>query len=484
MQGFHHSDNAEDKSMKTANFADPTPIQSHNFDMKPIYTSNFAYHMMLQMQNPNSTAGLPYVKFLMDYVLANWSFSSSSSFAPITKSLYDAQKSFFVSIDFDRFNNRILALVRLSQDYCLINYSLAENKEAFYTIRSNDPLLFEAKYFSPYSRDTVMIIGIDRVYKIDLHEFDSLGPSIIDLCAFKNPARIEVPYNTPEIRKVFAISNATSVAISKGNSFLIFWSPFSKVVTIYDNSTGEQTKRRLAHFVDVIEFSQTNTEIVILCDTKKTKRMITVLNLKKGYSQVLDISSSMVKRECEQRKVPFIKNDDMVVALAGKADKIALVKNGCLLIFENLNYDVSFFDVNVAPMYYKIKTITGLSDMRGSDQDPIDHGYRIEAAPNSEMVAVYSSKLKLKQLTLALCVYDLNTNNLFKRTVVENLNESIQHDEYMLLSRMGDYPLVSTSSIYNKKYFILIKKPSSKQVYSESVGNMIRMFQIDGFQSI
>lgn len=486
MQDNHNNDYIiEDKSVKTAHFADVNPSIVTTQEMKSNYTSNFGYHLVQQMQNPKNTSLLPYIKYYMDFALTNRSLPSPINFNQAIKSLQEAQNSFFISIDFDRYNNRILALVKVANDYCLINYSLAEDKESFYTIRTTELLIFDAKYYSPFNAGAVIIVGTDRAFMVDLHDFESLGPSIIDIRGFAATNQSDMPYKTPQLKKIFAIKNATSVAISKGNSFMVFYSPFSKLIYIQSHVTSETKTHRLSHYVDTIVFSQINTEIVVLYDSKRLKRAITILNLKKGYTQTLDISSSLIKRECNYRKINYNKSEELIVSLAGKSDKLIISKSGCLIVYENANYDLNYFDLIVGPMHYRFKSILNISEKLVSDSDAlIEQHIKIETSPNSELVAVYTGRYKNKLFNLHLCVYDINTNNLFKRVISEGLNDSGLNDEYLVFSRFGDYPLVSVSNIYNKKYFVLIKKTGAKQLYGDLMSHLVKMFQIDGFSSL
>lgn len=442
----------EEKSVKTANFMDPNPSHHSGEDLECQYTSNFAYHIMQQIQNPASTGGLPYIKYLLDFVFVNRSIPSAQLLNQSARAMLDLQESFFVSLDFDRFNNKVLLLVKIAHDYCLINYSLSDRKELFYTIKTNELLLFEAKYYSPYNVGSVVIVGTDHAFLIDLYDFDVIGPSIIDLNNAASSRNADIPYNVPQLKKIFAVKNATSVAISKGNCFLLFHSPFSRLIHVHDHASSETKSIRLSHYIDKVVFSQTNSEIVLLIDSKKSKKMLTILNLKKGYSQTLDVSSSKIKRECQYRNIKYLANDDITASLAGRADKLVIIKHGCLMIYENANYDLNFFDLTVGPMNYKPKSTINIIDKLMNEGDVYsDQPISIETCPNNEAVSIFTGKFKNRQFTFYFCTYNINTNNLFRHVVSENLQDSSMGDEYIVLSRLGDYPLVSISNIYNKK---------------------------------
>lgn len=474
----------EDKSMKTAQFADSTPTVSTR-DMRSMFTSNFAYHLMQQMQNPDNTGGLPYIKYIAEYLSTNHGFPSFKQFASNITHMMEKQRSFFVSIDFDKFNGRILALVKIGDEYGLINFWVGETKESFYILRTNEPLLFEAKYYSPYNLGVVIIIGTDQVFIIDLHEFEHLGSMNIDLTTKSASVRADIPFNAPELKKTLAIKNSTSVSISKGNSFLLFWSPFSKVINIFTYYNHENTQHRLGHYIDTVEFSKINTEIVILYDSKKNKRAITILNLKKDFSQTLDINSAMIKRECDYRRIPFEKNDDMVANLVGKSDKLVIVKNGCLLVFENINYDMNYFDLYVGPMFYKLKTVTHVSEKVSIDNKvPYDHTFQIETCHSDEGVVIYSSRMVSDQLQIYMCYYDLNTNVVVRRVICEKIPRELQNGEYQLLGKFWSHPSIPFLDIFKKPYVVFIRKPKAPGSYPGSINQYLKIFEVEGAQQI
>lgn len=296
-----------------------------------------------------------------------------------------------IAVDFDPVNNRVIMIIRSKTSYFLFMRHLLDNVGSsiiFFEIKTSEPMLLDVKFFCPFNQNVIVILGLARCYIVELPQIEMNQLSYLNLDSFgvlqnvastqKNPNVSskflnfgnELNYfgsNLSQVRisRIFPNINFTNVSVSKGSSYIIFWSRLSKNLQVHNVATKETFWLAAQHFFDTVEVSNASFE-KILCYSRTTSiGYITIFNLKTQHRYLITVRRNRVQDFFEmlgQQVDPnYISSSEYIeAAFSGHQDNVVVLVNGCLLFFTNKSYDKDYLDSHANRMQYTFNNIFSL----------------------------------------------------------------------------------------------------------------------------
>ena len=473
----------ENRSERTAHFhSNPLPIQETvNIQKNPPNRSNFVYQVERVFHPQDKSPGLTPLLFHLRYLITNRSFFSPGKHEKMALELNKRQNSFLIDYDFDRKTGRLVMLLRSFDEYLIVDNCLTITRERKVVVKTEDGCLLGIKYFCEYNTGKVLVISDRNVYQVQLDD---------GLLSDDNTVLLVNPlYNTnmnmntsSKVIGIFNFPNISSISISRVNSFIVFWSVYSKSITVLESCKKDYKSYYIGHFFDNVLFSSVNTENLILFDSERDNSCFTIINLKKGFKQCISVNEKMLKRELSYMNEQLIPNNKLSVSFNGENDDVIVVRNNCLLIFRNKALEDDIFNIFISPFNYQLSKFEYLNRILkgyGNRGFVLTEPFALEANSESEEIYLYTHFIQNN--TIHMFIINYNTKSyMFSSKIVENkLGPYNAEDSYSIESRFKIHRTGNVTLNNGKQFFLFIRKPNDRTVDTIEYSTMLRIFRVD-----
>jgi hypothetical protein len=170
-----------------------------------------------------------------------------------------------------------------------------------------------------------------------------------------------------QLIRTFTNSNFTNMTITKGSSYIVFWSRLSKWLSVVNTATNEHFSIRCAHFFDTVEASRASFD-KLLCFSKLDGRaVVTVVNVKIRSTYQIHVRKRQIMDFFEvsdqQADANLItSNSDFDAKFYGRTDNVIVMVNGCALFFTNKAYERDYLESQVTRMHYELNNVISMRE--------------------------------------------------------------------------------------------------------------------------
>jgi hypothetical protein len=421
--------------------------------------------------------------FIFSFFWKNWKLPFWKSLEKEALNISKNLQKVIISVDFEKENNMLLILKKERNTFYLFIKELVLDNYKEYRILTSEKILLNAKFFGKGRFEKIMIMGLNRIYFINIFSDDDfrfeMKPNMdINL----NPIFIEenniLNKFVNSILNVEENENFTDLSFTLGECNFIYWSKMSRNIKIYRKFTKETSYYNLTHFFDTVESSSYN-QVAIFYHSSGDIEKFTIIDFDSESQDIVDISSRIYLNKYNYGNLKIGVNNKLCVKIGGKYDQLFVSSKSIFCLFENVRYEQDMFKKITHPMKYQLKMVFSISQIFENSALELGKNSFFDIETSFDNRIWFSTFFK-KGSSVKFFHAEFDYLNTKTTSVVNYSRDDIKGNDLGVFTKLGRYYNFKIGFSINK-FIIVLQNTENKSEHDNNTEEFFTIIEADEF---